>query len=210
MFCRTVIRSSPLFPVFSRQLDEVTGYSGKTSAISSLFAAQPVGNKLFEVTGFPGQTSASDNLIAAEPISDKLSGASGLPAEDSVLLNSFTDDGSLSNASELYDISFPTLNKSSHRNKELFCNTIQLLNPIVEGHLRSLVSNTENQQRQAEIYSLLTRFSRTFDVTKHNIARTTIHHVINTVPHSPPACRPYLQPDKEEAMHTLVQEFLQD
>ncbi|CAM4983948.1 unnamed protein product, partial [Rotaria socialis] len=35
-----------------------------------------------------------------------------------------------------------------------------------------------------------------------------IEHVINTVPHSPPASRPYTQPDKEEAMYKMIQEFL--
>ncbi|CAF1641274.1 unnamed protein product, partial [Rotaria magnacalcarata] len=43
-----------------------------------------------------------------------------------------------------------------------------------------------------------------FDTTKHNIARTPIPHVINTIPHSPPASRPYPQPDKEEAMYKRV------
>ncbi|CAF4268197.1 unnamed protein product, partial [Rotaria magnacalcarata] len=48
-----------------------------------------------------------------------------------------------------------------------------------------------------------------FDTTKYNIARTPIPHVINTIPHSPPASRPYPQPDKEDAMYKLVQEFLE-
>ncbi|CAF4448439.1 unnamed protein product, partial [Rotaria magnacalcarata] len=52
------------------------------------------------------------------------------------------------------------------------------------------------------------RFHTAFDATKHNIARTRIHHVINTIPHSPPASRPYPQPDTEEAMYKLIQEFL--
>ncbi|CAF4307187.1 unnamed protein product, partial [Rotaria magnacalcarata] len=47
------------------------------------------------------------------------------------------------------------------------------------------------------------RMLKTFDITKHSIAHTRIEHVINTVPHSPPASRPYTQPDKEEAMNSM-------
>ena len=46
-------------------------------------------------------------------------------------------------------------------------------------------------------------------LVQHNIAKTTIHHVINTIPHAPPACRPYPQPDKESDLYKLIQEFLQ-
>ncbi|CAF4545285.1 unnamed protein product, partial [Rotaria magnacalcarata] len=38
--------------------------------------------------------------------------------------------------------------------------------------------------------------------------RTPIPHVINTIPHSPPASRAYPQPDREEVMYELIQEFL--
>ncbi|CAF1633476.1 unnamed protein product, partial [Didymodactylos carnosus] len=41
-----------------------------------------------------------------------------------------------------------------------------------------------------------------------NIAKTPISHIINTVPHSPPACRPYPQPRHEEALYNIIQEFL--
>jgi hypothetical protein len=89
------------------------------------------------------------------------------------------------------------------------CNTIQSLHPTVEEHLRNLVKKIENKSLQNDLYSLLLRFHSTFDVTKHSIANTPIHHVINTVPHCPPASRPYPQPDKEEAMYKLIEEFLE-
>ena len=81
--------------------------------------------------------------------------------------------------------------------------------PISMKHLNSLVVNIQNDQQKRDISSLLMRFYSIFDITRHNIARTSIPHVINTIPHSPPASRPYPQPDKEEAMYKLVQEFLE-
>ncbi|CAF4287909.1 unnamed protein product [Rotaria magnacalcarata] len=55
------------------------------------------------------------------------------------------------------------------------------------------------------------RMLKTFDITKHSIAHTRIEHVINTVPHSPPASRPYTQPDKEEAIfHSLMEHTQHD
>ena len=89
-----------------------------------------------------------------------------------------------------------------------FCNTIQTAITFNDG-IQTLVNAVENKQHRDKVLSLLTRFSKIFDTSKHNVAKTSIHHVINTVPHSPPACKPYPQPDKEQAMYKLMQEFLQ-
>ena len=89
-----------------------------------------------------------------------------------------------------------------------FCNTIQTPTTFDEG-IQTLVTAVENKQHRDKVLSLLTRFSKIFDTSKHNVAKTSIHHVINTVLHSPPACKPYPQPDKEQAMYKLMQEFLQ-
>ncbi|CAF5227054.1 unnamed protein product, partial [Rotaria magnacalcarata] len=71
-----------------------------------------------------------------------------------------------------------------------------LRKPAVADSLRMLVSKIDNTQQQEKLYSLLKHFHKTFNTTKHSIAHTRIEHVINTVPHSPPASRPYTQPDK--------------
>lgn len=89
------------------------------------------------------------------------------------------------------------------------CNTIPSITSATDAHIQSLVKIIENTQYRNSLYSLLSSFSQTFDISKHNIAKTSIHHVINTIPHAPPACRPYPQPDKEQAMYQLMQEFLQ-
>lgn len=73
-------------------------------------------------------------------------------------------------------------------------------------NLTKLISNTTFR---TALSSLLSKFSQIFDISKHNIAKTSIPHVINTIPHSPPASKPYHQPDKEKPMYDLIQEFLE-
>ena len=85
----------------------------------------------------------------------------------------------------------------------------KLLNPIVINDLTPLVANIQNHQQRQDLFSLLSLFYEIFDIKRHNIARTPIPHVINTVPHPPPASRPYPQPDKEGAIYKLIQEFLE-
>ncbi|CAF2007476.1 unnamed protein product [Rotaria magnacalcarata] len=86
--------------------------------------------------------------------------------------------------------------------------SIEVDNPIVTQHLSNLVQNIQDDHHKQDLFSLLMRFSNIFDITRHNIARTSIPHVINTVPHSPPASRAYPQPNTEEQMYDLIQEFL--
>lgn len=209
MFCRSVMRSSQLFPGSLYKSVEVTGRPGKTSAFSDLFAAQPIGYKSVGVTGLTGKTPECYDLSAARPTCEKLSGVSEITGRIPALLDLFTEEGTNKKVPEINNFSVQDRDRTSYCNLQPHCNTIQILKPRVEEHIRTLVSKIENKQRQDQVYSVLNRFYRTFDVSKHNIADTPIHHVINTVPHSPPACRPYPQPDKEEAMYKLIQEFLQ-
>ncbi|CAF4195533.1 unnamed protein product [Rotaria sp. Silwood2] len=85
----------------------------------------------------------------------------------------------------------------------------KLIDSTIRTYLTSLVHNIQNDKQKRDLLSLLMRFYDIFDITRHNIARTLIPHVIITIPHSPPARRPYPQPDKEEAMYKLIQEFLE-
>ncbi|CAF4107149.1 unnamed protein product [Rotaria magnacalcarata] len=104
--------------------------------------------------------------------------------------------------------SFSNNNNSTCHSEKLKLSFKQLCNTSVTQHLNTLVQNIQDDKQKQDLFSLLLRFSNIFDTTRHNIARTPIPHVINTIPHSPPASRPYPQPDKEEAMHQLIQEFL--
>ncbi|CAF4432119.1 unnamed protein product [Rotaria sp. Silwood2] len=78
-----------------------------------------------------------------------------------------------------------------------------------ENAFRELIKHVDNTNQQNDLLALLFNFRYIFDTQKHNIAKTRIHHIINTNPHSPPASKPYLQPDKEENMFNMIQEFLQ-
>ncbi|CAF1493696.1 unnamed protein product [Adineta steineri] len=90
----------------------------------------------------------------------------------------------------------------------VLCNSIKSPGTPVNIHINSLVESLSNLTQRSQLHYLLTRFSAAFDISEHNIAQTCIHHVINTIPHSPPACKPYPQPDKEPAMYQMMQEFL--
>ncbi|CAF4570017.1 unnamed protein product, partial [Rotaria socialis] len=85
----------------------------------------------------------------------------------------------------------------------------KVYNSTVTQHLNLLVQNVQNDEHKRDLLALLRQFSNMFDTTRHNVANTPIPHVINTIPHSPPASRPYPQPDKEEIMYQFIQEFLQ-
>ncbi|CAF1299976.1 unnamed protein product [Didymodactylos carnosus] len=88
------------------------------------------------------------------------------------------------------------------------CNAIETINPTVEKDICELISTIENQKQHDDLLTLLHHFHKIFDITKHNIANTPINHVINPIPHSPPPCRPYPQPNTEESMYKIIQEFL--
>ena len=51
---------------------------------------------------------------------------------------------------------------------------------------------------------MLLKFYHTFDTTTHNIAKTTIHHVINTIPHSPYAAPAILVKKKDNTYRFVV------
>ena len=99
-------------------------------------------------------------------------------------------------------------NNHSHFKHTSYCNTISSPRLSVNNYIDELVQLIQSNKHREDLRSLLAHFSHTFDTSKHNIANTLIHHVINTVPHSSPACKPYPQPDKEQAMYKLIQEFL--
>ena len=77
------------------------------------------------------------------------------------------------------------------------------------GHdLRELTQHIHDTNQLTDVLTLLSKFQHLFDTQKHNIATTLVHHVINTTPHSPPASRPYPQPNTEDQLFHMIQEFL--
>ena len=109
------------------------------------------------------------------------------------------------------------LNVSYHKTlPQEMTQSINSISPIVsdasstiKNDIRELVKHVNSKDQQNDLLILLSEFRHIFDTQKHNIAKTHIHHVINTNPHSPPASKPYPQPDKEEHMFKMIQEFLQ-
>ena len=75
-------------------------------------------------------------------------------------------------------------------------------------HLQQLIARIDSQTARDRLASLLFRYRQVFDTSKHNIASTTVSHVIRTIPHSPPASKPYPSPDKEESLYRIIEEFL--
>ena len=88
------------------------------------------------------------------------------------------------------------------------CHITSFVVPQLPDHIHSLIKHINNIHQRSRLSSLLSNFSNTFATSKHNIASTPIHHVIHTVPHVPPASRPYPQPTTDEPMYNLIQEFL--
>ena len=80
--------------------------------------------------------------------------------------------------------------------------------PSIAHDFHELTKHVDDKTQRVELLALLSSFERVFDTQKHNIAKTLIHHVINTTSHFPPAWRPYQQPDKEDYMFKIIQEFL--
>lgn len=87
--------------------------------------------------------------------------------------------------------------------------TINNVYSPVENDLRNLIEHVDNKHQQNALLGLLFKSQNLIDTKKHSIAKTHIHHIINTNPHSPPAAKPYPQPDREDHMFTMIQEFLQ-
>ena len=126
-----------------------------------------------------------------------------LPVDDPCLLHAVIPHTSSYSSKDTHHNN-PSSNNSNVSNHSLTSTSKAV--PIQ--HIDSLLSHIQDPQHKDALHSLLIKFHKTFDTTKHNIASTAIPHIINTVPHSPPASRPYPQPGKEEAMYKLVQEFL--
>jgi hypothetical protein len=198
LVCGYTSQGSQTSPKFLRKSFGVTEYSGLTPAnfdcdTDAFTNYQPP----FGVTGFSDATPVFCGFDIDQRIKEQKSfEVTGSSGKTPVFHDSHTDK-----------IAYYTTPKYPHNN--VSCNTVSPLATAVKENLRMLVQKIENSQQKDQLFSLLAHFHSTFDVTRHNIANTPINHVINTIPHSPPACRPYPQPDRDEAMYKLIQEFLQ-
>ncbi|CAF3293289.1 unnamed protein product, partial [Rotaria socialis] len=134
--------------------------------------------------------------------------ASGLPVMQPV---SFSQNKKVPNSYISQNFFLPSImygKKSLVSMQSIYCNSVVSSKPNSNIYIEQLLKSVENKEYKNKLYQVLINFTHIFDISKHNIAKPTIHHVINTVPHSPPACKPYPQLDKEKPMFQLMQEFL--
>ncbi|CAF1513041.1 unnamed protein product [Adineta ricciae] len=93
---------------------------------------------------------------------------------------------------------------SFHYSINVFCcNTIHTPSDSILTSLDDLIQSIEDSSQADALYQLLVRYFSSFNIDKHNIAKTCIHHVINTTAHSPPACKPYPQPDIDPILYEI-------
>ena len=146
--------------------------------------------------------------LTITPTLNKSSGSAGFAGESTAFdaLNSHRYNAAPTRHSSILVKAFHT--RYFFSNRKPHCNSILRCNAAPNDRFAELTNSIKNEKHREDLYSLLVRFFELFDTSKHNIANTSIHHVINTLPHSPPACKPYPQPDKEQAMYKLIQEFL--
>ena len=77
-------------------------------------------------------------------------------------------------------------------------------------HIDSLVEHINDHDQQRQVKRILFHYSHLFDTRKPAIVCNVKPHEIKTLDHPPPASKAYYStPQKQEAMHTLVQELLQ-
>lgn len=185
-YCHSHKAFSPTSPsLFHRTTNHnrVRSFSYQSNFNSSV--GKPESNKLYGPVGYTDEATASDNLY---------------PHSNDIVSRDLLHD------TQTHTSSYTRNFCPSH---SLYCNSVQPLQLSLESQLTTLVKSIHEEKHKNQLVNLITRFATIFDTTKHNIAKTSIHHVIHTIPHSPPACRPYPQPDKEMDMYKLVQEFLQ-
>ena len=139
-----------------------------------------------------GQLSYSSSSIQGSPTSSAVS-----PSVDATSLTGMISVSTVTGTTD-----------HPHRALSSPYSTRSMMKPKVKQDILKLVENIQDSHEREQLLSLLCRFHDVFDTTSHNIANTPINHVITTVPHYPPACRPYPQPNTEESLYAIIQEFL--
>ena len=156
----------------------------------------------------------NDRLLTMTIDEDSKPSSTSVVATRSPGVNTVISTTNIDNQINHIESPYPFLPSIINRNSlinttmTLSCNALSSPSSSTDSYIQALVKTVQNKQNRDRLHSLLTRFSKTFDISQHNIAKTSIHHVIHTIPHAPPACKPYPQPDKEQAMYKLMQEFL--
>ena len=80
----------------------------------------------------------------------------------------------------------------------------------LDTHLDRLIEHINDHDQQHQMKQILIRYDKLFDTKKPTIAFNVKPHEIKTIDHPPPTSKAYYStPQKQEAMHKIVQELLQ-
>ena len=147
--------------------------------------------------------------LTVTPTLNKLSGSAGFAGESTTFdtLNSHWYNTAPTHHSSVREEPYQT--RCYFSGHKPYCNSISIHHTLLNSVLAELVKSIESKKHRDDLYTLLIRFFKVFDTSKHNITNTSINYVINIVPHSPPACKSYAQPDKEQVMYKSIHQFLQ-
>ena len=77
-------------------------------------------------------------------------------------------------------------------------------------HIDRFMEHINDHDQQYQVKQILIRYSQLFDTKKSTITFNVKPHEIKTMDHPPPTSKPYYTtPEKQEAMHKIIQELLQ-
>ena len=77
-------------------------------------------------------------------------------------------------------------------------------------HIDRLVEHINDHDQQHRVKQILIRYGKLFDAKKPTIASNVKPHEIKTLGNLPPTSKAYYStPQKQEAMHKIIQELLQ-
>ncbi|CAF1219672.1 unnamed protein product [Rotaria sp. Silwood1] len=81
---------------------------------------------------------------------------------------------------------------------------------LLDTYIDRLVEHINDHDQQHQMKQILIRYNKLFDTTKPVIASNVKPHEIKTIDHPPPTSKAYYStPQKQEAMHRIIQELLQ-
>ncbi|CAF3544285.1 unnamed protein product [Rotaria sp. Silwood1] len=80
----------------------------------------------------------------------------------------------------------------------------------LDTHIDHLVEHINDHDQQHQVRQILIRYNKLFDSKKTVIASNVKPHEIKTIDHPPPTSKAYYStPQKQEAMHNIIQELFQ-
>ena len=100
--------------------------------------------------------------------------------------------------------------EATSRSKPILTGLPVIKTKSLDTHLDRLIEHINDHDQQHQMNQILIRYDKLFDTKKPTIAFNVKPHEIKTIDHPPPTSKAYYStPQKQEAMHKIVQELLQ-